>query len=102
LIRRISARISENRARADTHRRCQTALGLARFLETSLYHLDIQHPAISLNFRKESNSDFPKSIDFYFDISEIWIWIRQQDAVGRFPHKRSTDFGDRPPTLKSP
>src|ERR1700682_5788065 len=50
-----------NRARADAHRRRQTALGLARFLKAPLYHLDIQHAAIFLNFRKEINSDFPKS-----------------------------------------
>ena len=32
-----------NRARADAHRRCQTALGLARLLESPLDHPDIQH-----------------------------------------------------------
>src|SRR5712675_1955656 len=50
-----------NRARANAHRRCQTALGLARLLKAPLYHLDIQHAAMFLNFGKESNADFPKS-----------------------------------------
>jgi hypothetical protein len=42
----------------DTHRRCQTALGLARLLEAPLYHLDVQHAALFLKFRKEKKFRF--------------------------------------------
>jgi hypothetical protein len=62
-----------NRTRADAHRRCQTALGLARLLKAPLYHLDIQHAAIFLNFRKEINPDFPKSTAFISAYQKLGI-----------------------------
>src|SRR3954451_5350473 len=50
-----------HRARTNAHGRRQTALGLARLLQSPLDHPDVQHGTSFPNFRNYSNSDYPKS-----------------------------------------
>src|SRR5713101_1096272 len=70
-----------NRARADAHRRRQTALGLARLFKSPLDHSDIQHATIFLNFRKEINSDFPKlDLNLISEYQKLTEWSRQQPS----------------------